>query len=140
MTGNLKSTCAHGCWEKDDQGVECCVFCGVVSAERDPMKPKDQIRIGPEVSPGQRIAFRRRGEEFAVGTIGELKDGRPIPEGAEFIKLARECHDGWHDATVLYSHESAPNEQQRSGPAQVATPEYREGYDRIFGKQKVGLA
>jgi len=110
------------------------------------MKPKDQIQIGPEVSPGRRIAVRRRGDEVTVGTFGGMKEGRPIPEGAELVRVDPTCHDGWHDATVLYSHsalEPEPEEVEEthgSGPAQVATPAYREGYDRIFGKQKVGLA
>lgn len=114
------------------------------------MKPKDQIRIGPEVAPGRRIAVRRCGENFAIGTFGGMKDGRPIPKGAELIRMAQEQDtDGWRDATVLYRNEPEPEpeielapleETHGSGPAQVATPAYRESYDRIFGKQKVGLA
>ena len=110
------------------------------------MKPKDQIRIGPEVAPGRRIAVRRCGDTIAVGTFVSMKDGQPIPEGAELIRLAnKQDADGWRDATVLYRNEPeaelAPLEETRgSGPAQVATPAYRTGYDRIFGKQKVGLA
>lgn len=23
--------CGHGCWEEDDEGVSCCVFCGVTA-------------------------------------------------------------------------------------------------------------
>ena len=60
----------------------------------------------------------------------EVKDGQPIPEGAELIQVGAEDSDGWRDVTTVY----------KSGPAQVATPAYREGYDRVFGKQKMGLA
>jgi hypothetical protein len=63
----------------------------------------------------------------------EVKDGQPIPEGAELIQVGAEDGEGWRDVTTVYKSE-------RSGPAQVATPAYREGYDRIFGKQKMGLA
>jgi hypothetical protein len=63
-----------------------------------------------------------------------MKDGDPIPEGAEIIRAGPEDDDGWRDVTTIYG-------EQRTGPAQVASPQYREGYDRIFGKKpEVGLA
>ena len=98
------------------------------------MKIRDRMRVGPEIEPGRGAAIRQRGEEISVGTFVEIKEGQPIPEGAELVRLDPESEDGWRNVTSLYARES-------SGPAQVATPEYREGYDRIFGKkQKVGLA
>lgn len=112
-------------------------------------KPKEQIQCGPELSDGRRIAFRRVDGEERVGILGPIKDGQPLSDGAEFLKIDGECQDGWHDVDVLYHHSAeshdeeyseVPAEQARSGPAQVATPAYREGYDRIFGKQKIGLA
>jgi hypothetical protein len=51
--------------------------------------------------------------------------------GSEIAHISPEDSDGWHEVQTLY----------RNGPAQVATPKYREGYDRIFGKKPdVGLA
>jgi hypothetical protein len=47
--------------------------------------------------------------------------------------------DGWREAETLYS--GPAQKAGGDGPAQVATKEYREGYDRIFGKRgEVGLA
>ena len=97
------------------------------------MKPKNQIRLSPE-NQGRGAAIRRNGDGFGFGTFSEVKEGQPIREGAELIRIGPEDDDGWRDVTSIYEHE-------RSGPAQVATPAYRDGYDRIFGgKQKMGLA
>lgn len=90
------------------------------------MKTKDQIRITPFGT-----AIRRNDEEVSYGTFREAKEGQSIPQGAEFIHAGEADADGWRDVTSIY----------KNGPAQVATPQYREGYDRIFGKkQKVGVA
>ena len=96
---------------------------------------KDELQVGPSCAPGERFAYRRRDGEIEVGVVRETKDGRPLPEGAELVqmKLENGCDGdcgGWHEATTVY----------RNGPAQVATLKYRDGYDRVFGKQKMGLA
>lgn len=92
---------------------------------------KEEINIGPEIAPGTRVAVRRDEEGERTVVVRSLKDGEPLTPGAEVATASRECRNGWRDLTVHY----------RNGPAQVATPEYRQGYDRIFGKkQKVGLA
>jgi hypothetical protein len=96
---------------------------------------KDQLRIGAEIAPNTRIV-ERRGERSGVGTLTPVKEGQPLQEGTELVKVTR-GDDEWHDVETIYRHEAAPS---LSGPPQVATPEYREGYDRIFGKQKIGLA
>jgi len=88
------------------------------------MKTKDQMRLG------HGAAIRRQDGKLSVGTFVEVKEGQPIPEGYELIRVGAEGEDGWRDVTSIYGGE-------RSGPAQVATPAYREGYDRIFGKKPV---
>ncbi len=112
-------------------------------------RPKDQIRLGREISPGRHETLRRRDGKISNGLFGGLKEGQPIPKGAEIVSLGKPDADGWHDANVLYRHEDNPvaapvevteKRNTSDGPPQVATPEYRKGYDRIFGKQKVGLA
>lgn len=97
------------------------------------------MRLGPEIEPGHGAAIRRSGENgetVGFGTFTTVKDGQPIPEGVELIRVGAEDDDGWRDVTTLYGREP-----ERSGPAQVATPAYRNGYDRIFSKKReVGLA
>jgi hypothetical protein len=98
-------------------------------------KTKDQIRLG-HLGPGLGAAMRRRDGALSIGTFAEVKDGQPIPEGVEIIHVGASDDDGWRDVTTIYERG-----EQRTGPAQVATIAYHEGYDRIFGKkQEVGLS
>jgi len=93
---------------------------------------KDQIRWGPQIGPDARVAIRRDadGNEREV-LARQPGDGAPMLPGTEVVTVSPTCRDGWHDVETLYRH----------GPPQVATPKYREGYDRIFGKKPdVGLA
>lgn len=102
------------------------------SAEK---KLRDQALIGDEIAPGVRRVLRRRGDDgdLELGEFHEIAEGQALPLGGELVYLDRSADDdGWHDVKSIYGG--------RSGPPQVATPAYRLGYDRIFGKQKVGLA
>jgi hypothetical protein len=85
----------------------------------------DRILLTPDG-----VAMRRTSEGIGFGTFKEVKEGQPLREGAELIRVGDENEDGWRDVTSIY----------KSGPPQVATPRYRENYDKIFGKQKVGMA
>lgn len=107
---------------------------------------KDQIRIGPEIAPGKRATMRRRDDKISTGSFGGLKEGQPIPNGAEIISLGAPDPDGWHDVNVLYRHEEAraaapvetvepPKRGTSDGPPQVATPAYREGWSRVYAKK-----
>jgi len=91
----------------------------------------DKIAFGPEIAPGVHVAARRSPDgEVRQVAIMPMRDGAPLSPGSEVAHVDEACEDGWHTLTSVY----------KSGPAQVATPAYREGYDLIFGKQKVGLA
>lgn len=95
---------------------------------------RDEINFGPEIAPGVRAAMRRQGDsgEMRPVRVTVARDGAPVPPGAELAQVDGPCVDGWHGITSLFGGD---------GPAQVATPAYRDGYDRIFGKkQNVGLA
>jgi len=94
---------------------------------------KDEIQIGPEISPGVHLGLRRT-PDGAVRKVTCMPsgDGVPLAPGSEVVDVEAASTDGWHKMTSLY---------KVPGPAQVATPAYREGYDRVFGKkQKAGLA
>ncbi|KKK97215.1 hypothetical protein LCGC14_2654970 [marine sediment metagenome] len=93
-------------------------------------KKNDEIRFGPQIAPDTCIAVRRDadGNEHKV-IAGPLEDGASIMPGTEILSVSSECRDGWHEVRPIYK------------PPQVATPAYRKGYDRIFGKKpNVGLA
>lgn len=101
------------------------------------MTKKDQLRIGAEIAPNTRLVERRNGGRRSVATLTPLVHGRPIPEGSELVRVTP-GEDEWHDVETIYRHDPRA---ELSGPPQVATPAYKDGYDRIFGKkQKVGLA
>jgi hypothetical protein len=104
---------------------------------------QEEIAFGPEVAPGVRVALRRQGDEVRQVFSRSLKDGEPIPLGTEVAQVgdpSRECGH-WRELTPLYKHGEPGKRAASDGPAQVATPAYRAGYDRIFGaKTPVGLA
>lgn len=80
---------------------------------------------GPQL-PGreERIAVRHRPDHsLEPVVISPLRDGRPIPEGAEV--LSREGDGPVYD--VVGAGASG------KGPAKVNSGEYRDSWDRIFG-------
>jgi len=101
---------------------------------------RDEIAIGPEVAPGVRAGVQRTPDGYVTPMyFTPAKDGAPVPPGAELLFVdepACECGT-WMKVSSLYKSNRATTD----GPAQVATPVYRENYDRIFGKKpEVGLA
>jgi hypothetical protein len=100
------------------------------------MKDDDpyEIELGPEISDGVRVGVRRRGDEAQLVSLTTMKDGTPLVPGSELIDIKEQ--GGRYMAKTIYKVPLAGGD----GPAQVATPAYRDSYDRIFGKQKVGLA
>lgn len=110
---------------------------------------KTRIKIGPEINDRTRSVLIDKEDGLFVGTITTARDGQPIQDGQELVQIDRACQDGWHDAETLYTYGedtsvdsgNAASVLPTSGPAQVATPAYRAGYDRIFGKKTaVGVA
>lgn len=109
---------------------------------------RDEIAIGPEVAPGIRAGLKRTADgEVTPMHFTPARDGVPVPPGAEVLFVdpvsdgtSSSCECGtWRKVSSLYPPLAGQATSQ--GPAQVATPEYLENYDRIFGKKpEVGLA
>ena len=59
-----------------------------------------------------------------------LREGQPLAPGSEIVRVEEYEEDGWHDIETVY--------RVSDGPAQVATPAYRAGYDRILERRKWG--
>lgn len=75
-----------------------------------------------------------------IGTLKPAVDGAPIPSGADYVHLTR-CGEHLHGETLYSNSNSSEKPVERSGPAKVATPAYRSGWDNIFGKSNtVGQA
>lgn len=95
---------------------------------------KDQVLFAPDM---KTVVRRREGKIIGTGILAPVKEGAPIAPGAELVSVDALEREGWHDIETLYKNDTGA---ATSGPPQVATPAYRNGYDRIFGKAKVGLA
>lgn len=76
--------------------------------------------------------LRKRGESVELGALREVEEGKPLH--GELVKLSRRAdHPLLFDVNVL--HDATPKLEGRSGPAQVATDAYREGWEIIFGHE-----
>ncbi len=108
---------------------------------------KDMLVPGPDLGNGVRT-FTRHLPDYTVvgGVMKPLKEGEPILDGGVFMVKPR------GDGTPICDVEDVPIPGQKTcqeciaeaghkGPARVATPKYRDGWDRIFGgKPEVGQA
>lgn len=96
----------------------------------------DTAVLGPALPGGKRVAFRHTADHKAmVGVVSPVKEGEALRPGAIILEPKEGC-EGVYDVTDIEKLKSGG----KSGPAQVATKSYREGYDRIFGKQVRGQA
>jgi hypothetical protein len=108
-----------------------------------PPAPKDLLLVLPPMEPRSNAVtppfypvVRRRGERFEVGAIRELESGKPIH--GEVVRLERRPEHPllFEVETVAEVPVQVPAAAQlpaRSGPAQVATEEYRANWEAIFG-------
>lgn len=87
---------------------------------------------GPPIPGGVMCLRHNADHKMAVGALIQVPDGTPVPDNARVVHQ----EDGMLKVGPTVSEMKAMN-----GPAQIATPAYRDGYDRIFGKKPVvGLA
>lgn len=97
----------------------------------DDCKCQDEILVGPQIAPdGSCVCLRHTDEhQVGLGVMRPIEDGKPVLNG-EVVSLQRIEGDRYA-VTTLY----------HAGPSKVSTPAYRDGWDRIFGKeQEVGQA
>jgi hypothetical protein len=74
------------------------------------------------------VVIRRDGETGEVDGPAKLvpvKEGQPIPEGADYVMARQTKNPRIWDSVTVFSN--------RKGPPKVVSPEYRENYDKIFG-------
>jgi len=96
-----------------------------------PLEGDIVVPIGQTPSGATACFVHTKEHQVSVGEIHPFQSGVPVPDEARLV----ECKDGkW---TI---HESIGELKGGTGPAQVATDEYRESWERTFGKQRVGLA
>ncbi len=80
--------------------------------------------------------IRKRGERIEAGTVRRLEQGKPIH--GEVVRLRpREHQPMICDVEVeVPAAARADTHATTSGPAQVATEEYRRNWDAIYGRNK----
>ncbi len=96
-----------------------------------PEKPKnDVVVLGPPTADGAGVhVIRARNEQLEAGELRTLKEGKPVV--GEVVSLEpRPDNPRICDVRESY-RPSAP----KKGPAQVATREYRENWDEVFGRK-----
>ena len=96
-----------------------------------PAKPTDVLIVHGRTADGEGVnVLRARDRHLELGEMRPLKEGKPIT--GEVVQLTpRAGAKNAFDVEVL-AKVSAP--AQAAGPAQVATREYRDGWDRVFGE------
>jgi hypothetical protein len=82
---------------------------------------------------GARV-LRARPGQIEAGEVRPLRQGQPLAPGGEVVRLvARSGAPRVYDVKVDYEVPSAATPSRAAnGPAQVATPAYRESWDRTF--------
>jgi hypothetical protein len=94
---------------------------------------KDVVLVGPATSTESHAVLRQREDRLELGELRAVREGRPLQGSGELVKLRpREEHERLFDVDVVTALPSPPG-QGRSGPPQVASDAYREGWELIFG-------
>lgn len=104
--------------------------------ERSKCAGEDIVHLGPVISEdGSRAAVRHTADhQIQKGVMRPVKDGSPLAADEDCLSLTLR-DDGSYDVDELYS---APKTSEK--PAMVNSKEFKTGWDRIFGKQTVGVA
>jgi hypothetical protein len=80
---------------------------------------------------GARV-LRARPGQIEAGEVRPIRQGQPLAPGGEVVRLsARSEAPCLYDVKVDYEVPATPP-RSASGPAQVATPAYRESWERTF--------
>jgi len=79
--------------------------------------------------------LRARPGRIEAGEVRPLREGRPLAAGGDVVRLtAREGAPNVYDVDVHYTvPKDTAAVDTAGGPAQVATPAYRDSWDRTFG-------
>lgn len=110
------------------------------SGEKSGDDPFDVVLLHGKTEDGSGArVLRARPGRLEAGEVRPLQSGRPLAAGAEVVRLeARGGAPNLYDVKVEYQageagDKSAPPSLVAGGPAQVATPAYRDSWERTFG-------
>ncbi len=96
---------------------------------------KDIVQVGPRLPNGSFLGVRHLPDHTReFGEVRSLEDGKPLDDRALLLS-EREGEDNVLDV-VSGGTISNLKEGTLPGGGQVATPAYREGYERTFGSNR----
>jgi hypothetical protein len=79
--------------------------------------------------------IRARPDRVEAGEVRPVQEGKPLAPNAQIVKLKpRDEAPRVCDVEVQYAHEGDDAAQSRHGPAQVATKNFRDNWEAVFGK------
>jgi hypothetical protein len=105
--------------------------------KREP-QADDVVLLGGPTDDGEGVrVLRARQERVEVGEVRPMKEGKPLT-GGEIVKLVPRAKSPRVCDVEVLAKVSPPASASpaRVGPAQVATHEYRESWERIFGGEE----
>jgi hypothetical protein len=77
--------------------------------------------------------LRARPGRIEAGEVRPMREGKPLTAGEVVSLTQRADAPALFDVKVEHVVESPAAKAAHHGPAQVATPEYRESWERVFG-------
>ena len=98
---------------------------------------KDDVALVIGATPdGETLGvLRKRGERVEPALVRRAVEGQPIQ--GELIRMKPREEPLLYDVDVVYDpSEASDDEGDADGPAQVANPRYRKGWDRVFKKKR----
>jgi hypothetical protein len=100
----------------------------------DGNNPFDVVLVHGATVDGQGArVLRARPGQLEAGEVRPLREGQPIVPGGEVVRLVeRPGNANVYDVKVDYKAPALAAPRPTSGPAQVATPAYRESWERTF--------
>lgn len=113
-----------------------------MSDEQPKAKPEggeDVVLLGPPTADGEGLhVLRAREQRLEAGELRSIEEGKPLQ--GELVTLApRESNPRVCDVKDSYRPPGLPPPSARralKGPAQVATKEYRNNWDEVFGRSR----
>jgi hypothetical protein len=76
---------------------------------------------------------RARPGRLEAGEVRPMREGKPLTSGEVVSLQQREDAPALYDVKVEHVVKAASPKAPHAGPAQVATSEYRESWERTFG-------
>jgi len=101
----------------------------------------DELQVGPQVGPDTRLFVRHMPDhKMVAGVMRPLREGESLLSGGVFTVEPKDPANGVYKVQDIPIPK--PHGATSSGPAQVATDDYRDSSERTFGGkvQPVGRA